>query len=378
MGLVCITMALTRFQERRLYDYRVNLYRVTQDLGATSIPDARSWALVKSAVKCYKSPNPSTQGFQEFGRIESDNLFSMDVWDFDAAEDVRVDDVFRNVTLLADGTTQAKEFGEFWTVRGEARAYERLGPRRMQRSRFMASKRQSGPEGTDILYKLSAAWPLDTLSGTTPDATGNGHTLTAVGDPTLTASSKVGAGAIVFDGVGDVLTAPDHADFHLTAGRSFTAWTWVNLSSKASSQTMMSKWNATGSQQGWAIEYDSGADRFRVRATHDGSTIVSLADSNLGSPSTSTWYLVFGGYDADEDELRLRLGTGASLLAEEVTAHTLGVFDSSEVLRLGASGDAGSFLTGSLDEPGYSEQPLTGGLMTEVWNAGAGKAHPYI
>lgn len=355
----------------------MNLYRFTEALGSDSTPAARSWSLIKSGIQCYKSPNPSTQVPEAFGRAESDNMFSMDRWDFEDVEDIRPDDVIRNVTLRADGT-QAKEFGNFWTIRGQEQAYERLGNFRLQRNRYFASKREHGPEGTDLLYRLSAAWGLNALAGTTADATGNGHDLTAAGGATLTTSSKVGSGAISFDGVDGVLSVADANDFHLTNRRSFTIWAWVNLSSKASSAAIMSKWATAGSQQGWLLEYDSGSDRFRWRVTHDGSTIVTLADTNLGSPSTSTWYLLTAGYDADEDKLRLRIGTGATLHALEESAHTLGVFDSTESLRIGASGDAGSFFSGRIDEPGYSEQPLTGGLITELWNSGSGKAYPYI
>lgn len=68
---------------------------------------------------------------------------------------------------------------------------------------------------------LVAHWMFDTVSGaTTPDATGNGHTLTLAGGPTLVAG-KVGTNAMSFATVGATATLPDAFAF---STYSWTLW----------------------------------------------------------------------------------------------------------------------------------------------------------
>jgi hypothetical protein len=67
----------------------------------------------------------------------------------------------------------------------------------------------------------------DGVDGTTSfsDASGSGHTLTAVGQAQIgTSQFKFGGSAAQFDGSGDYITAPDHADWTLPGDFAIDAW----------------------------------------------------------------------------------------------------------------------------------------------------------
>lgn len=67
-------------------------------------------------------------------------------------------------------------------------------------------------------------------STTFTDDSASAKTVTAVGNAQLdTAQKKFGLSSGLFDGTGDYLTVPDHADFDFTAG--FTIDMWVRFSS---------------------------------------------------------------------------------------------------------------------------------------------------
>lgn len=84
---------------------------------------------------------------------------------------------------------------------------------------------------TKILIHANEA---DGTAGTSIiDSSTSAHTITAVGDAQVdTAQYKFRTGSVLFDGTGDYLTVPDHADWYF-ADQPFTIDTWMRITDRA-------------------------------------------------------------------------------------------------------------------------------------------------
>ncbi len=129
------------------FDYRVDVWRQTIQKDVHGVVKGKSWGAHTSAVACYKEPLTSTQAAGIAGRIEADNMFSMDYWFFEPGVDIQAGDMLQSRTLHEDGT-ETLEFGQWWVVRGQAQAFESLGLMDLGHNVFLASKQKIGPEGT--------------------------------------------------------------------------------------------------------------------------------------------------------------------------------------------------------------------------------------
>ncbi len=98
---------------------------------------------------------------------------------------------------------------------------------------------------------LVAHWPLDEGDGNVAhDASGNGHDGTLDGDPTwvLADDAKIGAGALSFDGVDDVLSI---GSFDVVGGSGITIAGWFILDREGDDPRIVSKAAAGSTQDHW-------------------------------------------------------------------------------------------------------------------------------
>jgi len=130
-----------------LYRYRVQVRRESVTRNSDGVVTAVSWPVVTESLACYKEPLSSTLAATLAGRLESDNLFSLDLFHVAEDADVQAGDYFE--MLASEDGTETAEFGNFWVIRGQARAYASLGVLQMGRKVFMASKQQFGPDGAN-------------------------------------------------------------------------------------------------------------------------------------------------------------------------------------------------------------------------------------
>jgi len=94
-------MALTARQVK-VYVHTVDVYRplafnqlANHDVEELTIPATATY----SAVKCYRETKPEFGSAQPIGRTDKDILFTIDVFHFDVAEDIRANDVFKFTTV---------------------------------------------------------------------------------------------------------------------------------------------------------------------------------------------------------------------------------------------------------------------------------------
>lgn len=137
------------------------------------------------------------------------------------------------------------------------------------------------------------------FDGTLRDDSPSGHTLTAFGNAAVSGSSPIfGSGSGVFDGSGDYITVPDHADWDWGTGE-FTIELWVQFAGSGD-RTIISRNNdfVNGSQ--FDIDLLSGNLRFNATGrvasaafTPSGSTsyyICAQRVNNVGA-STTDYYI---------------------------------------------------------------------------------------
>lgn len=94
-----------------LYVHAVNIWRGTEVRAADGKPTSISWVQQTTATPCYCDFGRSFQDLAaQLILAESDNQFTIDVFAFEAAIDVRLGDELKMTT--------GPEAGKFWKVRG--------------------------------------------------------------------------------------------------------------------------------------------------------------------------------------------------------------------------------------------------------------------
>lgn len=107
-------MALTA-RQTRVYTDTVTIWRQTPTLAADGKLTGVAWAVVASGVKCHINSDPSNFGLSPADALlsESDNMFTLDKFDFESSVDIQATDVIK----LTAGS--GPFVGQFWRVRGD-------------------------------------------------------------------------------------------------------------------------------------------------------------------------------------------------------------------------------------------------------------------
>lgn len=186
-------------------------------------------------------------------------------------------------------------------------------------------------------------------STTFTDESSSGHTLTAAGNSQIdTAQFKFGAASGLFDGSGDWINVPDHADWAFGYS-AFTIDAWIRLNATGSF-SIISQYRGTGTQRAWnfyvtatQLRFLMGTGALQVGASGPFSTGIDLP-ANV-SWSTGQWYHVRVDRTAADPTTGgsvLRLYVDGAFLAKEATAGSgsgsnISVMNSTSVVRIGAN-----------------------------------------
>ena len=151
--------------------------------------------------------------------------------------------------------------------------------------------------GIDSFTKLMLHMDGADASTTFTDSASSPKTMTAVGNAQIdTDQSKFGGASGLFDGNGDYITTPSHADFDFGSG-DFTIDFWVRYNSlSALIEGYCSKWqDALGlGHRGWEFyRLPSGAvNTLNFDYSTNGSTSASIASTATWVPNLNQWYHV--------------------------------------------------------------------------------------
>lgn len=169
------------------------------------------------------------------------------------------------------------------------------------------------------------------------------HSMTANGDAQVdTAQKKFGTASALFDGTGDYITTPDHANWTFGSG-DFTIDFWLRRGATGAYMGIVNSGTSGGTNK-WILVGFSDGDIVRFIMRMDDNSQVTASSS--GTITDTNWHHIAAVRDGNT--MRLFIDGTADGTAD-VTGDTLN--DSSEVLTIGRTGSYnGEYFTGHLDE----------------------------
>lgn len=218
-----------------------------------------------------------------------------------------------------------------------------------------------------LLTGLVAFWKLEEASGTRVDEVGSND---LTDNNTVTqATGKVGNAAQFTAANSESLSIADNADVSMGAGVQFTIAGWFYLDNKSTYRHAWAKWES-GVQFEYRLLYNVDTDKFEFWVSSDGSGFSTVTATSFGSPSTATWYFIMCRYDGTNISISVNDGTVNN------TAFTADVFNGTQAFRLGSK-TGGDYWDGRIDAVGLWKRALTTAEVTEFYNAGNGREHPF-
>ena len=218
---------------------------------------------------------------------------------------------------------------------------------------------------------LISFWKLGEVSGTRFDSVGSND---LTDNNTVTqAAGKIGDAAQFTKANSESLTHVDNASLS-TGDIDFSFAMWVYLDSKNTQQQYVCKY-AGGGQVEYTLFYASSLDRFRWVVSHNGSTEAGITADTFGAVSINTWYFLACWHDSIANTINISVNDGGV----DSLAHSLGVFDSTATLQVGAILPAApiNFVDGRMDAIGFWKKVLPANERTELYNSGDGLEYPF-
>lgn len=177
-------------------------------------------------------------------------------------------------------------------------------------------------------------------------------------------------------GNGITLAAPDYltpfsnaASVWSPGDTDFATGCWVKLGTlTGTTQALFGKYNTSGNQREWFLQYDHASSKFGIMVSSNGSATASVLANTFGAVSTGVWYYVFAYHDSVNNVIGVSINAGT----RDTTAHSAGVFQGTAPVRIGQI--TGILpMNGDLDELSFWSGgiPSTGDVAT-IYNGGAG------
>lgn len=219
-----------------------------------------------------------------------------------------------------------------------------------------------------LLAGLVSYWKLEEGSAGDRLDSHDGNHLAASGSTPPSAAPGVLGNANFFSGTDQQLSRADNAS--LSAGDVDFTWAlWVRTAAVSTHQSLVTK-GAIGSSGEYVLEIGpTGVLRFRVEDAGGGSA-TAVHGTSL---SPDTWYHVVAWHDSAGDQVAVAVNAGAPATA----AHSAGVRDGANALRLGISAAGGTPLEGALDGVGFWKRLLSEGERAALYNGGLGLEYPF-
>lgn len=139
---------------------------------------------------------------------------------------------------------------------------------------------------TKILLHMDGADTSTTF--TDSNLGGSAHTWTAAGNAQIdTAASKFGGASGLFDGTGDYIDTPDHADYNLGSS-DFTVDAWVRRNATGARQFICGQLDAAGSNGSIIVEFDA-TDHLKATLTY-ASGVSTVAETGNTLSDTAAFH----------------------------------------------------------------------------------------
>jgi len=202
-------------------------------------------------------------------------------------------------------------------------------------SASLPTEHYTNDEDTEFLWHMDVG-----------DVTGN-HSVSTAGNPSIRTTITKWNGAMYFDGSGDYLTVPDHADWDLGSG-DFTVDFWVEVPALISTSEVLmfhqaAVWGSGGANQGWAIIYDQPSDYIAFRAVNAAGTVSYVRMDNIITLNEFQHIAVVG--ESGGNVVMYLNG-----VAQTTTDDWDGSGNNSEPLQIGMAEGSLTYFTGYIDE----------------------------
>lgn len=141
---------------------------------------------------------------------------------------------------------------------------------------------------------------------------------------------------------------------------------FFQLTTKASNQGIISKYNTGANKREYELLYGSVSDRMLLVVSSDGTsgTEIVLTANTFGAPSTGAWLFAMFYYDFANSVIGLSINGGPF----DTTAFSGGIFTSNGQMTIGARSTPTNFFNGLVDIPILGKSPPLGiaALKTEI------------
>jgi hypothetical protein len=223
------------------------------------------------------------------------------------------------------------------------------------------------------LDNIIAHWTLDETTGDRLDSTPNGHDLT----DNNTIDNETGAlnSAANFNGTSHYLSRA-----HASLGGDFDNLTalsvscWINPDNVGISQYLVSQYNTSDNTRCWGLRLDN--DEITFLATDDGLANTGhwiYATTDAANLSTGSWIHVVSTLDVATEEIKIYINGS---LVSSTKSGTMGTsIYNGAILTLGARGNPASYYNGGLDEVTITNDVITAGEVTTLYNSGTPLAY---
>ena len=204
-----------------------------------------------------------------------------------------------------------------------------------------------GISAADVLEDaLVGAWLFDeNRGGTAKDASGNGHDGKIIGAKWV--QGKIGT-ALEFNGNGNIVEIPHHADFDLTE---YTASAWIKTEPTGKWQTVLGKEPVAGNPRNYGVYVAGDTKLLGVNYTTGGAWKTAFSKTVAAD---GKWHHVAATYDGK------KLRAYMDGVIEGETATEIPPDHNTEPVRIGRWGNPrGDYWEGVLDEVAVFSQALT-------------------
>ena len=133
------------------------------------------------------------------------------------------------------------------------------------------------------------------------------------------------------------LSIADNADLS-TGDVDFYVAAWVYPEFLDNSRVLISKWDSTGGDREYILQYFLTNDVWRFGVSNDGSATTFVESSTFGSPSTGIYYFIEAWHDSVNNEIGICINRGT----DDTAAHTTGVNDGASDFIIGANDEGRS------------------------------------
>jgi len=139
------------FRQEILFDDLADIYRAERGMSAAGKADTSpTYRRVATGVPCHLNRNPSRSLLERMGRVEQDDMFTLDIWEF--AEDQEIADTWVIVckSVRPGTSTGNQNYGKAWACQGDKQPITASTEREAGRSIIIAVSMPALPSGISL------------------------------------------------------------------------------------------------------------------------------------------------------------------------------------------------------------------------------------